>query len=166
MRESFNVSFSVKLYEQLYLIVHINIRSLSAHFDDLTVFIRNCAKPPFAICISETWLNDDMSIDLYNIPGYTLYVKNRNGWGGGVCVYICELVVCKVKIHFTGDLNIDTLKIEDTYSKLLKQVVESNGCRFMFSLPTRITSTSKTCIDHMITNFGDHFDSSGTLNFR
>ena len=50
---------------------HINIRSLSKHFDYLSEYISTLNTSFSTIGVSETWLNDSNK-DLFNIPGYTV----------------------------------------------------------------------------------------------
>ena len=47
----------------------MNVRSLENHFDDLMMFIegQKLNKPP-VICLTETWLLDDSTLSLFEIP--------------------------------------------------------------------------------------------------
>ena len=49
-----------------------------------------------------------------------------------------------------GDFNIDTLK-DDLDRKKYVAFLEAYDCEIQNELPTRVTPTSKSCIDHMIT---------------
>ena len=57
-------------------ISHINCRSLVCHFND----VRHHAQllpSHVVICISETWLQEGLSTDAYNLPEYTMYRRDR-----------------------------------------------------------------------------------------
>ena len=70
-------------------ILHLNIRSLPCHFDHLCAFLSSCIKKPLILALSETWLTDNDSIDLFHISGYhPPLCKNRKSRGGGVALYI------------------------------------------------------------------------------
>ena len=53
-----------------YLFYHLNICSLQSHFEELNELILKFPIPPSIICLSETCINIDPSINI-NIPGYT-----------------------------------------------------------------------------------------------
>ena len=69
----------------------MNIRSLENHFDDLMMFIedQNLNKPS-VICLTETWLPDDSTLSLFEIPEYHRLIShagsNRNS-GAGIYVH-------------------------------------------------------------------------------
>ena len=69
----------------------MNIRSLENHFDDLMMFIEDQKlNKPSAICLTETWLSDDSTLRLFEIPEYHRLVShagfNRNS-GAGIYVH-------------------------------------------------------------------------------
>lgn len=79
-------------------VAHLNVRSLLTGFDELCSLI---AENNFdVIMLTETWLNDNISTNVLNIPGYYFYHKDRLGRGGGVGAY----VRCTLK-HSTFDFN-------------------------------------------------------------
>ena len=71
-----------------------------------------------------------------------------------LCKTIEKLVKSKTKFFIVGDVNINTLKYN-----LVKNVTEyvnaikSAGCSLHINLPTRITRSTKSCIDHAYSNF-------------
>lgn len=70
-------------------VVHINIRSLTKHYDQLVSMLSASGCSFDVIACSETWLNDRSYCDSFNLNGYKLYYKNRFGrMGGGVCLYV------------------------------------------------------------------------------
>ena len=50
-------------------IVHFNIRSLRAHFDELEAFIGFCKVKPLIICLTETWLIPEDELDIFSLDG-------------------------------------------------------------------------------------------------
>ena len=66
-------------------------RSLDNHFDDLMMFIEDQKlNKPSAICLTETWLSDDSTLSLSEIPEYHRLIShagfNRNS-GAGIDVH-------------------------------------------------------------------------------
>ncbi len=51
-----------------------------------------------------------------------------------------------------GDFNIDLLLQSDFYAKKMKQVIAGTGLKQLISEPTRLTKTSRTLIDYVLTN--------------
>jgi exonuclease III len=52
----------------------------------------NCLKPNL-ICITESWLDDESSLDSYRLDGYTHLCSNRSSkQGGGVIMYISNSI--------------------------------------------------------------------------
>lgn len=73
-----------------FIILSMNIRSLTSN---LQTFVDKCLSDNLkfdAMAFSETRLEDNI-VFLFNIPGYSLYVNNRNRKGGGVCVYVSNI---------------------------------------------------------------------------
>ena len=69
----------------------MNIRSLENHFDDLMMFIEDQKlNKPSVICLTGTWLSDDSTFSLFEIPEYHRLIShagfNRNG-GAGIYVH-------------------------------------------------------------------------------
>jgi len=71
-------------------IAHINIRSLSAHFDLFRDYVLDSAHD--VIAISETWLSGDILSDAVFLPGYNLVRNDRPSHGGGVAFYVNEVL--------------------------------------------------------------------------
>ena len=70
-------------------LLHVNIRSLNKHFDDLKLFLDNPTENPFSVIgLTETWVNQDLN-QPYSLSDYDFVVKNRqNRIGGGVALYV------------------------------------------------------------------------------
>ncbi|ESO05429.1 hypothetical protein HELRODRAFT_171831 [Helobdella robusta] len=69
-------------------LLHINVRSLTAHADDLALLINGFQlyiNIPQIVALSETWLNDDTNYGpiLSYFPCHSLVAKNRVGKRGG-----------------------------------------------------------------------------------
>ena len=85
--------------------LHLNIRSLSAHFDQLLLLIdlfkKNHCELDF-ICICETFLTD-VNCSLFDLEGYTKIEKHRQiRSGGGVALYANN----KYQFNYRNDLSI------------------------------------------------------------
>ena len=52
----------------------------------------------------------------------------------------------------TGDTNIDMSKPSDSHTKQQQSILDAFGCHQHVTKPTRIIRTSKTLIDHIVTN--------------
>ena len=77
----------------------MNVQSLENHFDDLMMFIGDQKfNNPSVICLTETWLSDDSTLSLFEIPEYHRLISharfNRNS-GAGIYVhkFFCYQVV-------------------------------------------------------------------------
>ena len=71
--------------------------SLLAHIDDLKFFMVNCKID--VLCINETKLNSSVSNSEIYLSGYDVVRLDRNvngRNGGGICVYIYEVIVISV----------------------------------------------------------------------
>ena len=69
------------------------------------------------------------------------------------CNQLDDLNLHKKKYYIVGDFNIDLLKYNLTSNVTsYMQSVQSTGCNFLINRPTRITSHSGTCIDHIYSN--------------
>jgi len=102
-------------------ILNWNIRSLSAHFDELLAFL-GCIKYEFdVISITESWLNE-ANQHLFKIDGYEAFhsLRPANKRGGGVTVYVKSSLKAKcVKDTKISNDHIESLflDIEVTKSK-------------------------------------------------
>ena len=52
----------------------------------------------------------------------------------------------------TGDVNIDMLKPSNILTRKYQAMLDVFGLHQMVSKPTRVTRTSKTLLDHIVTN--------------
>lgn len=66
--------------------IHLNVRSLLPKIDELKIIARKSKGA--VISITETWLDDSVTISEINIPGYIPLRHDRNRNGGGVAAYV------------------------------------------------------------------------------
>ena len=71
-------------------IFHMNIRSLENHSDDLMMFIEDQKlNKPSVICLTETWLSDDSTLSLFQIPEYHRLILHAGfSRNSGVGIYV------------------------------------------------------------------------------
>jgi len=68
-------------------IEHINAQSLLGHFDEIKLLIKE--RNIDILCISETWLHQEISSNFISIPNFHVY-RCDAGRGGGVCIYVSD----------------------------------------------------------------------------
>ncbi|CAH3165213.1 unnamed protein product, partial [Porites evermanni] len=85
--------------------LHINIRSLPKHFDDLSEFLLTLNRSFSIIAVSETWLHRSNS-DLFHLPGYHFISSHReHKAGGGVGIYIQSHLKFKLRTDLQSSDN-------------------------------------------------------------
>ena len=85
--------------------LHINIRSLPKHFDDLSEFLLTLNRSFSVIAVSETWLHRSNS-DLFHLPGYHFISSHReHKAGGGVGLYIQSHLEFKLRTDLQSPNN-------------------------------------------------------------
>ena len=67
------------LRETNHVIMLQNIRSPTKNFDELTLEIGSLKEKPIAICLTETWLKDKFSPNIFHIDGYDELVTSNRG---------------------------------------------------------------------------------------
>ena len=72
-------------------LLHLNIRSLNKHFDELQSFLDNPSNKQLSVIgLTETWLSHDSNLP-FLIDNYDFVFKNRQGRvGGGVALYVLK----------------------------------------------------------------------------
>ena len=89
-----------------------NIRSLTKNFDELTLEIASLKEKPIAICLTETWLKDEFSSNIFHIDGYDeLVTSNREKRGGGVAIFVQN----KFNVKIRGSLNLNNIQAVSVY---------------------------------------------------
>ena len=66
-------------------VIHINIRSLLAHLDEIHHLLSSLK--PDILGISETWLNDSVDGEIH-FPDYNIFRSDRNRHGGGITTFV------------------------------------------------------------------------------
>ena len=76
---------------------------------------------PDLICITETWLSEHNSCEIFNLDCYhLLLVASRKKQGGGVCLYVKENICYRVEKKITtNNLQIISVAVQLKKSKLL-----------------------------------------------
>ena len=89
-------------------IVHLNIRSLLHHTDELRHFA--VQSEPDIIALFETWLDYTILNDQVLIEGYSVHRKDHNRQGGGVAVFARDYL-CTKTFSASNGLNTSTESI-------------------------------------------------------
>ena len=74
--------------------MYFNARSILPKLDKLKVLAED--NNPDVICITESWLCQEISNVEVSIPGYLLYRHDRDHHGGGVLMYVKEYIQVRV----------------------------------------------------------------------
>ena len=69
-----------------------NVRSLTNKLDDFEAVVR--LNHPDIVCLTETWLSDDVPSEAVSIDGYDFFRKDRNRQGGGLACYVRSGLPC------------------------------------------------------------------------
>ena len=73
-------------------LLHLNARSILPELDELHVL---CVDNSYdIICIVEPWLSDKVANTELCIPGFTVFRKDRNRYGGGIIVFVKSTLPC------------------------------------------------------------------------
>lgn len=87
-------------------ILYFNARSILPKLDELKIVAEE--NNPDVVCITESWLCQEISNVEVSVPGYLLYRHDRDRHGGGVLMYIKEYLHVK-SLPPCPDLEIFTL---------------------------------------------------------
>ncbi|KAK9728821.1 hypothetical protein QE152_g16982 [Popillia japonica] len=122
-----------------FTISHINCRSLTSEFN---LFCESFERSNHdIIAVSETWLNENVLNDAISIPQYNFLRRDRPTRGP-----ICDILLCM------GDFNINLLNFGNSETDSLIELVEIYGLHQLVSEPTRVTATSASLLDLILTN--------------
>ena len=107
-------------------IIHLNVRSLLCHFDDVQCFVSlNC---PEVLALSETWLDSSISDSEVSLHGYTIFRSDRSRCGGGVAVYVADHLSSS-SLHFdTSSSGLESLWLSIAGTKLPSSI--AFGCLY------------------------------------
>ena len=207
--------------EKSLFLLHLNIRFLQKHFDNLSEFLCMLPDQPHNICLSETRIFNEPKINV-SLPEYSFCFSNSITHAGGVGIFVtnsfhhkevssynlnlttCENEWISVTCPFTqtefvigcicrhpssklqpfcdclsdslanlneankkyfilGDIDIDLPS--DTISDSYKNILAEYGVVALINKPTRITSTSATTLDHILTNTFRYQLFPGIINY-
>ena len=90
-------------------IVHLNVRSLLGHFDQVLEFVNSYS--PDILALSETWLDSSVDDSLVAIPGFRVYRSDRHRHGGGVCMYVNDSLKC-ARSDFDNNPAVESIWLE------------------------------------------------------
>lgn len=99
-------------------IAHLNVRSMFTGFDEFLTLVH---RENFdIILLTETWLTDVITSNLFNIPGYIFFRHDRaHGRGGGVGAYVNSNLSCdEITFDFEIDESIEFLFLNIKCSRI------------------------------------------------
>ena len=88
-------------------ILYYNARSILPKLDDLILSVK--LHNPHVICITESWLSNDISDNELSLTGYQLFRLDRNRHGGGVLMYVSLLF--SVTLHPLPPPSLDLISL-------------------------------------------------------
>ena len=121
--------------------VHLDINSVRNKFG----YLKPIISPIFDIfLVSETKLDDSFSNNQFSLNGYKMFRRDRNGSGGGLCIYVKETIAAKqLNLHLDIDNEAIFLEINIRSRKwlivgLFKPPIQNNSL-FLESLSKNIS---------------------------
>ena len=135
-------------------ILHLNIRSLNKHYDELILMLNSIeTKNVDIIVLSETWQVSD--IKNFGIPDYQIYYNNAYfNKNDGLIIYIKNNI--SPKIEYTKINEITFTRIEFQYNKKTIGIIgvyrppSANSYQFLDDLETLIKQNKKQSIEIII----------------
>ena len=81
------------------VVASLNVNSLMLHIDEIRLLIKELGI--HILAINETKIDKNVHDDLVSIDGYTIKRYDRNRFGGGVTVYIKDIIFdkCTVRVN-------------------------------------------------------------------
>ena len=116
--------------QQGFSVLHVNARSLKNKMDTFLNFLSCSGVEWSAICVSETWLKNDV-LSYFSIDNYDLFASCReSNDGGGTAVYVNRKFCAKVR----NDLNVSNnestfVEVQVRHGMVVKNIVVSAICR-------------------------------------
>ena len=77
--------------------------------DELKLFMKEISFD--ILCLNETRLDNTINDNIIKIPGYDIVRRDRDRNGGGVAIYIRNIISCKNHIEFIPD-NLESICLE------------------------------------------------------
>ena len=85
-------------------ILHYNARSLLPKLYELRATVE--ADMPVVVCITESWLSEEIGTDELNISNYNILRLDRDHHGGGVLIYVSSHFSVKTVMSGPNDLEL------------------------------------------------------------
>ena len=102
-------------------VLHINIRSLMLHLDEVEQLLTECVHPDI-LALSETWLNDNSKLKQIQLDGYKFVGKNSpTEYAGGTGMYISK----NLKFKDRSDLEFDFEGCETKFVEIIANTSSS-----------------------------------------
>ena len=102
-------------------VLHLNIRSMKKHSENVKEFLKNLSVSFSTICLSETWCEsqDESQNSNYIFSGYNFFYQYRQyRRGGGVCLFVKESFCYKTRQDLSINCDaIESLCLEITNEK-------------------------------------------------
>ena len=138
-----------KFSKDTFSTLHLNIRSISKHFDELQILLNNQNKHSFSVIgLSETWLSSNTNLP-FAIHGYDFIVNNRvKKSGGGVALYLSHYFKYTVldELNFMNDF-IESLFVEITIPHCKNIIVG-----IIYRPPNSNSNDFLTCLTSLLSN--------------
>ncbi len=134
---------------------HLNARSLVSgpdKLDEIRLLIDKFNY--YVIAVTESWLDDSVENDQIDIDGFTVYRVDRNRHGGGVLLYVSNLVNSSVFIEYSADAQLLWVKL--------------HLCEGMFIFGVGYVPPGLNTVnsDVLINVLQDHFDTINNLHHQ
>ena len=121
------MAVQLKEYRSYFSVLSLNCQSIHSKFDSLQILVEDLKQHDCvisAICLQETWLDDDSELSYYNIPGYTCVSQGKYcSAHGGLVIYIHNTI--------NYDLNILSHQF-DTHEGIFLKVLNKNNNKDMY----------------------------------
>jgi hypothetical protein len=89
--------------------VHLNVRSLLPKIDEIRLLV--CKSEVGVLCFTETWLDSSVCDSEIEIGNYSVFRKDRNWNGEGICAFVRSDIAFNVRSDLNADLEIIWLDI-------------------------------------------------------
>jgi hypothetical protein len=122
-------------------IASLNVRSILPKIEQIKHLLQTIKFD--ILCINESWLDDNIGIHEYDIPGYNVISKHRNRHGGGIVVYIIETLM------FVRRCDLETSTVECVWI----QMSQDNGEKLLLCSIYRPPSANAAYFEMMLDMF-------------
>ena len=108
-------------------ITHLNVRSLSQHWDEFQILIQD--NPFDVMCLTETWLKPSMTDSELHLDGYNLIRNDRTEkGGGGTAIYYNSMLMARQRTDINCGLDVEAILLEITFPNGGRVLVCSAYC--------------------------------------